>query len=110
LSSIDTALERERVGEKEQKMTRTYRDWLNENMQNPEFAVAWETALPELEIKRLIVDARIENGWTQKELAEKCGLRQSNISRLETGGSSPTLKTIQLLAKGLGKKLILGFY
>jgi ribosome-binding protein aMBF1 (putative translation factor) len=90
-------------------MARTYKDHFNEQMKDPEFAKAWEDALPELEIKRVIIEARQRNKWTQKDLAERCGLKQSNISRLETGGTSPTLKTLQQLAHGLDKQLEVRF-
>lgn len=46
---------------------------------------------------------------TQKELAERSGIRQSNISRIENGSCSPTISTLQLLAKGLGKELSVSF-
>ena len=46
---------------------------------------------------------------TQKELAERCGIRQSNISRIENGSCSPTVATLQALASGLGKKLDIRF-
>ena len=48
---------------------------------------------------------RKANGMTQKELAERSGVRQSNISRIEKGVCTPTLITLQELAKGFGKKL-----
>jgi len=44
---------------------------------------------------------RGELGWTQEVLAEKSGLPQSHISRLEAGQHAPTAKTIQQLAKAL---------
>ena len=46
---------------------------------------------------------------TQKELAEKTGIRQSNISRIESGASSPTVDTLARIAAGLGKKLKIEF-
>lgn len=39
---------------------------------------------------------------TQKKLAEKSGLPQSHISRLETGQHSPSRKTLEKIAKALG--------
>lgn len=46
---------------------------------------------------------------TQKELAEKSGLRQSNISRIESGAASPTVDTLSRIAAGLGKQLKIEF-
>ena len=44
-----------------------------------------------------------------RELAERCGMRQSAFARLESGNANPTLKTLQQVAKGLGKKLRISF-
>lgn len=41
---------------------------------------------------------------SQYELAELAGVCQSEISRIENGQLSPTLKTIQRLAQALGQK------
>ena len=47
---------------------------------------------------------------TQKELAEKTGIRQSNLSRIENGMCSPTVETLARIAAGLGKQLKIEFY
>ena len=78
---------------------------LNEQLQDPEFAEAWEATELEYQIQRMLIAARIEKHMTQKELAEKSGVRQSNISRIEKGVCVPTLTTLSELAKGLGKHL-----
>lgn len=69
----------------------------------------YERTRPEFEIMRALVDARISQHMTQKELAEKSGVRQSNISRIENGTCSPTIATLEALANGMGKKLIVSF-
>ena len=46
---------------------------------------------------------------TQKELADRTGTRQSNISRLEQGEYNPSLKFLKKLAQGLGKELHIEF-
>ena len=57
------------------------------------------------EIIRQVVRERKRQKLTQRELAEKTGLKQSNISRLETGKSNPSLDFLQRVAAGLGKEL-----
>lgn len=37
---------------------------------------------------------RIELNLTQKEVAEKCGLKQANYSRMESGRQAPTMDTL----------------
>lgn len=57
------------------------------------------------EIIRQVVRERKRQKLTQKELADKIGLKQSNISRLETGKSNPSIDFLQRVAAGLGKEL-----
>jgi transcriptional regulator with XRE-family HTH domain len=65
----------------------------------------------ELEAVAQLVNAihqrRVELGWTQKELAEKVGLHQESIARIENGGSIPRLDTVFKLALALGMKISL---
>ena len=86
-----------------------FRKHLEEQLKNPEFAAEWERQRPEREYIKAIIAARIERNLTQKELAEKTGIRQSNISRIENGNCSPTVATLQQLANGVGKTLHIEF-
>ncbi len=86
-----------------------FRDYLNEQLLNPEFAEEYETQKPEYEAIRAVIAARLEQHMTQKELAEKTGIRQSNISRIESGSTSPTVETLARIAAGLGKQLKIDF-
>ena len=83
--------------------------FLNEQMQDPGFAAEYEALQPEYEAIRAVIGARIESHMTQKQLAEKTGIRQSNISRIENGTSSPTVETLARIAAGMGKKLKIEF-
>lgn len=74
-----------------------------------EVRAEYETLRPEMEVIRALVGARIEQNLTQKQLAERTGIRQSNISRIENGSCSPTIATLQQLANGMGKKLHIEF-
>jgi transcriptional regulator with XRE-family HTH domain len=40
-------------------------------------------------------------GLTQEQLAERCGLSQQYISKLEKGGRNPTVVTLYEIAQGL---------
>ena len=46
--------------------------------------------------------ARKARGWTQQELADRCGIKQAQISALETRVGDPQHSTAQLLEKTLG--------
>lgn len=39
--------------------------------------------------------ARAALGWTQRELADRSGLALASITRMEAGGSSPRLGTLE---------------
>ena len=49
--------------------------------------------------------ARRKRGWTQKKLADRTGINQSEISTLESGQANPTYRTLQTLAAALGGKI-----
>lgn len=52
--------------------------------------------------KLKIKEYRIEFEWSQKELAIKSGISQSEISDIESLTKSPTIYTIAKLAMALG--------
>ena len=79
------------------------------DMQDPDDAAEYERLEPVYDIISAITLARAEQNLTQRELAERCGMRQSAFARLESGNANPTLKTLQQVAKGLGKKLRISF-
>ena len=87
-----------------------FRNHLNRQLQDPEFAAEYEQLRPEYEAIRAVIAARIENNITQEELAQRTGIRQSNISRIESGAVSPTIETLARLASGLGKTLKIEFH
>ena len=86
-----------------------YKTHLLEQRKDPEFLAEWERQRPEREYIKAIIAARMEQNLTQKELAERTGIRQSNISRIENGNCSPTIATLQQIADGVGKRLYIEF-
>lgn len=86
-----------------------YKEHLKEQLQNPEFEKEYKALAPEFEIVRQIIKARMEQNLIQKELADKIGIKQSNISRLESGKYNPSVEFLQKLADGLGKELHIEF-
>jgi len=53
--------------------------------------------------------ARQSHGWTQAELAERAGTSQPSIARLERGQVSPTVMTLDRIARALGTDLLIDF-
>jgi DNA-binding XRE family transcriptional regulator len=76
---------------------------------NPALLAEYNALRPEYELIEQIVGARIEQRLTQKEFAEKVGIRQSNISRLESGNYNPSLAFLKKIAHGLNKELHIEF-
>ena len=83
--------------------------YLNEQLKNEEFRKEWEENQPEMDIIRAMADARISQNLTQKELAERTGINQADISKLENGTRNPSLKLLKRLADGMGMDLKLVF-
>ena len=46
---------------------------------------------------------------TQKELAEKTGIYQADISKIERGLANPSVSTLKRLAEGLNMNLVISF-
>ena len=86
-----------------------FNDFLNEQLQDPEFKKEWEDIQPEMDVIRAMVDARISQNLTQKELAERTGINQADISKLENGTRNPSLKLLKRLAAGIGMTLKIEF-
>src|SRR5262249_57383487 len=51
--------------------------------------------------------ARLRHGLDQSELAERVGMKQSSVSRIERDVVSPSLETLNLLIEGMGDTLML---
>lgn len=81
----------------------------DELMENPEFKAEYDALGPEFEIIQAMIDARHASGLTQKELAERTGIAQGDISKLEKGNANPSLKTLKRLADGMGMTLRIEF-
>lgn len=79
--------------------------FLEEQLKNPEFKKEWEDFQPELELMKQVIGERMEQNISQRELADRMGTKQANISRLENGNANPSLDFLKRLAKALGKKL-----
>ena len=56
-----------------------------------------------------LVEARADLGITQKELSERTGIAQGDISKLENGNGNPSVKTLQRLAAAMDMSLKIEF-
>ena len=82
---------------------------LADRMKDPEFEAEYEALEPEFNIIQAIIDARQKSGLTQKQLSEKTGIAQGDISKIEKGEANPSLRTLKRLASGMNTRLHLQF-
>ncbi|TDC93059.1 helix-turn-helix transcriptional regulator [Actinomadura sp. 7K507] len=61
------------------------------------------------ELGKAVRERRLELGLTQVELARRSGMTQSQLSRLEAGGTEPTIRVLDRLAHALDATLEVAF-
>ena len=79
-----------------------FNDYLAEQLKDPEFRREYEALQPEHAVIQAMIDARKASGLTQKELSERTGIAQGDISKLENGNANPSIRTLQRLATAMG--------
>ena len=80
----------------------SYKDYKKRALENPQVKA-------EYDIIQAMIDARVQQNMTQKDLSAKTGITQADISRIENGTRNPSLSMVKKLAKGLGMQLKLEF-
>ena len=76
---------------------------------NPALKAEYDALAPEYDIIQTLIDARKRQHLTQKQLSEKTGITQADISRIENGTRNPSIKLLQRLADGMGMVLNITF-
>jgi len=84
-------------------------EYVADKLKNPEFRAEYDALEPEFAIIHAMIDARKNAGITQKQLAERTGIAQGDISKIENGNGNPSLKTLKRLASAMDMKLKLEF-
>jgi predicted transcriptional regulator len=88
---------------------RTLQSALAEKMKNPKFRAEYEALEPEFVIMQAMIDARKSAGLTQKQLSERAGIAQGDISKMESGNANPSLRTLQRLAGAMNARVRIEF-
>ena len=78
-------------------------------LKNPEFRKIYEETRLEREIATALIRARVQKRLTQAQLAKKLKTRQSVISRVESGQTTPSVSFLKRLATVLGLSLKIEF-
>ena len=87
----------------------TFREALNEELENPVFKKEWDALEPEFQFIKEMLAEKEKRGMSQKDLAKAIGIDPANLSRIEMGERNPTMKTLKKIADGLDKKLYITF-
>lgn len=83
----------------------SYKDYKKRALQNLEVKAEYDALQPEYDIIQAMIDARVQQNMTQKDLSAKTGITQADISRIENGTRNPSLSMVKKLAHGLGMQL-----
>jgi len=89
-------------------MMRIFRDDLEHNLRDPEFAKRFGAARAKSNFAITLAEARRQLNLTQQELATRLGVCQSYVAKLEGGEANPTLDRIGSLLAILGFSLTTG--
>ncbi len=88
----------------------TFKDFKKEALQDAEVKAEYDALTPLFDIKKQLINARLNTGLTQDEIAHKIGTSKSSISRLESLNNTfmPNIGTLIKYAEALGLKLSVG--
>lgn len=80
---------------------------LTEDLRDPEFRAEWERTALARWLAVEVAHYRAKHNLSQQQLAERLGVRQPDIARMETGEHNPTLGRLIRVAKGLDIELMI---
>ena len=78
-------------------------------MKNPRYRAAYDALGGEFAWSAALIEARAQAGLTQEEIAQRMGTTQQVISRLESGRTKPSTRTLERYAEATGTRLMIGF-
>ena len=86
----------------------SFDDWRDKFLSDPENRRIYEEEAAKKELWLQLVEARQAAGLTQKELAERIGVSQAQVARMEKSGyDSYTLTSLRRYLAALGDKYVL---
>ncbi|HZT35667.1 MAG TPA: helix-turn-helix domain-containing protein [Nitrososphaera sp.] len=92
------------MSRKETKGQKRYDEYWEKQMADPEFRAIYEEEAAKKELWLQLVEARQAVGLTQAQVAERLGVSQSQVARIEKRGyDAYTLNTLRRYVKALGE-------
>ncbi len=74
-------------------------------LKNQDFRKEYLALEPEYRLAAQLIEARQAKNMSQVELAQKAGVKQAYIARVESGSTNPTFSSLSKIAKALGKEV-----
>lgn len=82
------------------------KDVLAKHLEDPEFRAEWERSALARAVAIAVVGYRAKHRLTQAQLAQRLGVRQPHVARLELGEHTPSIEMLQRLSRVLGLRFI----
>ncbi len=70
-------------------------------LDDPEIRAVYDDAKRAIELGAMVRQLRLDAGLSQEELAQRAGMTQPALSRLERGGGIPTITVLDRIANAL---------
>jgi ribosome-binding protein aMBF1 (putative translation factor) len=86
-------------------MPSTVRKWIEQNLQDEDFAQMYVQEKAKIELANAIIDARKRKNLRQVDLTQMTGIKQSEISKIENAQVYPNLLTIIKIFDALDLKI-----
>ncbi len=87
-----------------------YKNFKKQLLKDKKISKAYKDLGLEFAVVEMIIEKRLKEGLTQKQLAVRAKTKQPVISRLERGDFSPSLQFLNRLTEALGAKLHVSIY
>jgi len=86
----------------------SYQRWKESLRENPEYQEIYEEEAAKSELWMQLAEARYMAGLTQAEMAERLGVSQAQVSRIEQRGyDAHTVRTLRRYVEALGDGFVL---
>ncbi len=85
--------------------TQSWKELKKAMLQDPDFKREYDALEPEFRISSELIQARLDKKLTQQQVADKAGMTQNMIAKLESGTTNSSIATISRVAGILGKEL-----
>ncbi|MBI5613893.1 helix-turn-helix transcriptional regulator [Candidatus Gottesmanbacteria bacterium] len=91
------------------KLMYTFEEDLKKRLKSPSFRKSWEESEPEYLLAKQMIEKRLIQKLSQRQLAKKINTTQAVISHLETMNANPSLQLLKRIASEFNSRLTIRF-